>query len=45
VLGGYAFAEEMKPGDMPVKNDAGMVKKGPHDERLLHDEGWENDDD
>ena len=27
VLGGYAFAEEMKPGDMPAKNDAGMAKK------------------
>jgi len=28
VLGGYAFAEETKPGDTPLKNDTGMAKKG-----------------
>jgi hypothetical protein len=28
LFGGYGFAEEMTPGETPVKSDAGMVKKG-----------------
>ena len=28
LLSGYAVAEEMKPGIIPEKKDAGMVKKG-----------------
>ncbi len=28
LLGGHAIAEEMNHGNMPMKNDAGMAKKG-----------------